>query len=121
MCKELYNSITSFTFTKDGRVYPLLKEIKEALKHFSLAFIEFEQVLSWLPLLSHFNPKQKSLYTPQPVSACFCLVHVHMIHSPVNGFTLFHHSTVGDSANNVPTNTGKKIASRQHGCKQFKI
>ena len=43
--------IISFLFVKDGQVYPMLKEIrKEALKHLSLAFIEFEQLLSWLPL-----------------------------------------------------------------------
>ncbi len=49
--KELWDGIISFPFLKDGPVCPMLKEIrKEALKHLSLAFREFEQHLSWLPL-----------------------------------------------------------------------
>ena len=49
--KELWDGSISFPSVKDGPVYPMLKEIrKEALKHRSSAFREFDQVLSWLPL-----------------------------------------------------------------------
>lgn len=38
-------------FVKDGPVYPMMKEIrKEAMKHLALAFRNFDQLLSWLPL-----------------------------------------------------------------------
>ena len=42
-----WDAIISFPFVKDGKVYPMLKEIKkEAL--ISLAFRKFDQLLSWL-------------------------------------------------------------------------
>lgn len=38
-----------FLWSKDGPVYPTLKEItKEALRHLSLAFRDFKQLFSWL-------------------------------------------------------------------------
>ena len=43
--------LSCFVFTKDGPLFPVLKDLqKEALKRFSLAFKQFEQLLS---LLSH--------------------------------------------------------------------
>ena len=45
--KELWDSIISSPFIKDGQVYSVLKEVrKEALNHGSLAFREFNQLLS---------------------------------------------------------------------------
>lgn len=49
--KELCHATIYFPFVNQGPVYSMLKEVrKEALQHLSLAFREFEQTLSWLPL-----------------------------------------------------------------------
>ena len=55
MKKEpLLDFIISFPFIKDGPVYPVLKQIrKAALKHLSIAFRVFNQLLSWLPPTIH--------------------------------------------------------------------
>ena len=70
--KKLWDGIISFPFVKDSPVYPMLKVIrKEALKHLSLAFRGFDQLLSWLPLryfriillsLLSLVPQQKRLF-----------------------------------------------------------
>ena len=52
---ELWDSLTSFPFVKDGPVYPTLKVKKEILKHLPLAFTEVDQLSSWLPLSVHFT------------------------------------------------------------------
>lgn len=49
--KELWDSINFFPFVLRGPLYPMLKEVWEAApKHLSLAFREFQQLSSWLPL-----------------------------------------------------------------------
>ena len=51
LLSDLWDSIISFPFVKDGSVYPMLKgSRKEALKHLSLTFRKRHQLLSWLPL-----------------------------------------------------------------------
>jgi len=50
-CRKELDATISLPLGKKGPVYPMLKEVlKEALKPLSLAFREFEQPVSWLPL-----------------------------------------------------------------------
>lgn len=52
--KELWAATISFPFVMEGSVYSMLEVVwKEALKILSVAFREFEQTSSWLPLPGH--------------------------------------------------------------------
>ncbi len=70
-CRELWDGIISFPLAKNGRVYPMQKDIrKEALSHLSLAFRQFGQLLSWTTSTSFHSvrnlPKQKGLFDHGP-------------------------------------------------------